>query len=231
MVDGARRDVEQMLVHNLKAPLTGLLATLEMLEDGDFGALAPAQRDAIEAMRAQGNAMLGLLDDLLGVWGAESTAGPGIAPVAVDLAAMGAELVRQWAPRLRGRVQLDGPSALRVLADPVVLRRVFDNLLLNAAVHGGDGVAVRLTLRTAGGEAHALVSDTGPGIPPDEWERIFEPYVSVPRGDRGHRGSGLGLAYCRVAMQSMGGTVAVDQGSDGATFRLTLPLSPPAASA
>lgn len=231
MTDGARRDVEQMLVHNLKAPLTGLLATLEMLEDGDFGALAPGQREAVVTMRAQGGALLGLVDELLDVWRAESLAGLTVTPSAVDLCALGAEVATEWAPRFHGRLVLDGPETLSVLVDPDVLRRVLANLLLNAVVHGGDGVSARLVLTSSETVAQADVSDTGPGVPPDERERIFESWVTVPRGPRPHRGSGLGLAYCRAAMEAMGGSVTVAPADRGATFRLTMPLGPTEAGA
>lgn len=229
MPDGARGDVEQMLVHNLRTPLTGLLATLEMLDDGDFGALAPAQRDAVARMRAQGGELMALIDELLETWRMEAPA-IRLRPERVDLGALLRDVVSEWRSRLGGRLLLEEATTVQpARCDPAIMRRVLGNLLLNAVVHGGDGVSVRLVAGSEGGSVLVDVSDDGPGVAEADAGRIFEKFVRGGEAAerRPSRGNGLGLAYCRAAMEAQGGGIALraEPGRRGATFRLALPAA------
>ncbi|HEX9565310.1 MAG TPA: HAMP domain-containing sensor histidine kinase [Gemmatimonadaceae bacterium] len=232
MTDGARSDVEQMLVHNLKTPLSGLMATLEMLGDGDFGPIGPRQRDAVDAMRAQGEEMLALVDELLEVWRMESPGiGARLAPV--PLTGLLRHVVAEWSPRLPGRLHVSADEGLPdVIADDLVLHRVLGNLLLNSIVHGGDSVSVRIAVTSVGQTVQLDVEDDGPGIPDGDADRIFEKFARGGPGGAARRGSGLGLAYCRAAMIAQGGQIALHRGGGGgAAFRLVLPASPAPAGA
>lgn len=103
------------------------------------------------------------------------------------------------------------------------LRQVLDNLLGNACTHGSGDVVV--ALRTSGDTVRIAVSDDGPGVPPEDRERIFERGVRL---DESRPGSGLGLAVSRAVAEAHGGRLFVDVGSSaGATIVLELPFDGP----
>jgi signal transduction histidine kinase len=104
----------------------------------------------------------------------------------------------------------------RVDADPFAIRQLLLNLLLNALDFARTRISVG-TSRTADGRAQVVVADDGPGVPPENRERIFLRFVTTRPG-----GNGLGLATSRDIAQAHGGTLALGEG-EGATFVLTLP--------
>ncbi len=117
-----------------------------------------------------------------------------------------------------------------VRADSTQLERAFVNVLENARRHsGGHPVSVRArAVRTMGGEGDRLivrVVDRGPGIPPAQLERVFEPFYSAGTARGGRRGSGLGLAIARGFIEANGGSLHVESlPGQGATFVFELPL-------
>jgi two-component system, OmpR family, sensor histidine kinase KdpD len=119
----------------------------------------------------------------------------------------------------------------QVRADPAQLERAFVNVLENAHLHsGGHPVSVRArAVRTLTGQGDRLVVrvvDRGPGIPPAQLERVFEPFYRTGTASSGRRGSGLGLAIARGFIQANGGSLHVESlPGQGATFVFELPLS------
>jgi signal transduction histidine kinase len=105
----------------------------------------------------------------------------------------------------------------RVIADPFAVRQLLLNLLLNALDFAGSRIIIRTT-RTADGQAEVVVSDDGPGVPPENRQRIFQRFVTTRPG-----GNGLGLSTSREIAQAHGGTLTLREGAPGATFVLTLP--------
>jgi PAS domain S-box-containing protein len=147
-----------------------------------------------------------------------------ISPAAVvedALAATAAEMAQRSIA-----VNWRAPRALpKVWGDPEALRQVFVNLLLNAAQAIGSDGEITITLRATGAGAEgraleAVVSDTGPGIPEENMERIWTPFFSTRA-----KGTGLGLSIVRKTVESHGGQVWAEGGrSGGASFRIRLPL-------
>lgn len=125
------------------------------------------------------------------------------------------------------KVELDVPADFpSITADQAALRRVFMNLMENAAKHGGAGGWVGISARAADRNVEVKVSDHGPGIAPDELRDIFKPFF---RGGiaRSHqvRGSGLGLSLVREIVALHGGTISVDsEVGKGTTFTVSLPI-------
>jgi len=118
------------------------------------------------------------------------------------------------------------PSLPRVLADSGQLQQVFLNLLTNAAEAMPDGGTITLATRpVAGGLVEASVADTGPGIPPEIRERIFEPFFSTKRSAAGHpSGQGLGLAVSWSIVERHRGKMSVESVvGGGTTFRVVFP--------
>jgi signal transduction histidine kinase len=103
---------------------------------------------------------------------------------------------------------------------------VLRNVLANALRFAPTGTSVEVTLQSQDGMAVAAVRDHGPGVPVDELESIFEPFVQSSRTKDGSGGTGLGLAICQQIMQAHGGyIVAGNHSQGGAVFRFGLPLA------
>lgn len=222
MADAERLAFEQMLVHNLKAPLSGILASLEMLHDGDLGELNSIQRSTVSSMQEQGSQLLRMIEELLDLARTEAPSfSVEMAPV--DVGAFVHDVRSAWQSRLP-RLTSEVVEARDVMSDVAVLRRVVDNLLMNALVHAGADSKVVVRAERAGDAMRITVTDDGPGVMPSETERIFEPFVKFnrPGGPRTH---GLGLAYCRAAITAMDGTIQVVPRDRGASFAVDLPVA------
>jgi two-component system sensor histidine kinase GlrK len=223
MVHDEHLAFEQMLVHNLKAPLTGIMASLEMLHEGDLGALTASQRDAIAAMQQQSADLVQMIDQLLDVGHVGSPAFP-VQCAPIDPSGILAGVCAAWTGRLPRLTSTVASDARVVFADADLLRRVFDNLLMNVAVHAGSDAPVTIRAQRLDDFVQFSVSDDGPGIVGSEAERIFDPFVTLNRtGAR--RTHGLGLAFCRAAVTAMGGTVELAPSDHGATFDVRLPVA------
>ena len=202
--------------HELRTPVAALQATAErLLRDQP----ARPARDAIEAQLARDSGRLGhLIDDLLNLARLDARERPHREPVDLaDLASAAVAATRTTDPAAHVELVTAGP--VPATGDREALLRAIRNLLDNA-VEVADTVAVEVTL-TANGPTMS-VTDNGPGIPADQRERIFEPFVRLPRSPRG--GTGLGLAIVRRTIESHGGTITCDPAPvGGARFTLRLP--------
>jgi two-component system, sensor histidine kinase and response regulator len=229
-----RDDLMKMIVHDLKSPLTSVLATMEMLMDGDFGQLASAQRNALGDAEAKAEDLLALIEDLLEVRRIEENALTlNLTPIAPG--ALLTEIVHEW----QHRFQQDGATASVEAADdaPVfqadrqLIKRVIGNLIQNALTHSATAVAIQLSVRRDGDGVLFTVADNGPGIPAEYHEIIFRKFeqVRTPHVPR-VRSSGLGLAFCKLVVESHGGRIWVQSAGEGqgSSFHFSLPPKPPA---
>jgi signal transduction histidine kinase len=202
--------------HELRTPVAALQATAERLLRDQPGR---PQRDAIEAQLARDSGRLGhLIDDLLNLARLEAREHPQREAVDLaDLASTAVVATRTGEPTARVELVTAGPVS--VTGDRDALLRAIRNLLENASAVA-DTVVVEVT-QTASGPSMS-VTDDGPGVPADQRERIFEPFVRLPRSPRG--GTGLGLAIVRRTIDAHGGTITCDPSpSGGARFTLRLP--------
>jgi two-component system sensor histidine kinase KdpD len=105
-----------------------------------------------------------------------------------------------------------------------MIRRVLTNLLENAVKYTPAGSKISVGAQATDGQVLMWVQDTGPGIPPGEQDRIFDKFTRL-HGRSGPRGFGLGLAFCRLAVEAHGGRIWVESGPEsGACFMFTLPV-------
>jgi signal transduction histidine kinase len=218
----ARRRFTADASHELRSPLANLQATLEVAlahpTDASWTATASEALDELQGLQQ-------MVDDLLVLARAEQPVEVSRShQVDVD------ELVMAEARRLRARssISLDLHRTLagRVQGDPGQLARMVRNLMDNAARHASSRVEVELS--SDRGEVVLAVDDDGPGIPPSERERIFEPFARLDeaRSREGHGGTGLGLAIVRDIVVAHGGSVsAVASPLGGARFVVRLPAS------
>ena len=202
--------------HELRTPVAALQASAErLLRDQPE---RPA-RDAIEAQLARDSGRLGhLIDDLLNLARLDARERPHREPVDLtDLASAAVAATRTAHPDARVELLTNGP--VPTAGDRDALLRAVRNLLDNALAVA-DTVVVEVA-RTVSGPTIS-VTDDGPGVPADQRERIFEPFVRLPRSPSG--GTGLGLAIVRRTIESHGGTITCDPSpSGGARFTLRLP--------
>lgn len=146
----------------------------------------------------------------------------------VDLASVAAEAVR--AVRLvhpGRRVTLLAAEPVVVLADYERMRQVIDNLLSNACAHTPEGSPVTVTVTSAEGTGRLAVADSGPGLTPEQADRVFERFYRTDGArDRARGGTGLGLAIAASLTAAHDGRLTVDTAPGrGATFRVTIPLA------
>ena len=232
-LEKVRDDLMKMIVHDLKSPLTSVLAALEMVLDGDFGAVSESQRRALGDAEAKAEDLLALIEDLLEVARIEE------AHIQLDVqpiapAALLTEVLHEWEMRL---AQEEASAAMDVADDAPVFRadkglvkRVFSNLIQNALTHSPRNVKVSLRARHDGASDGVLftVADNGPGIPKEYHEIIFRKFeqAKTPSAPR-VRSSGLGLAFCKLAVEAHGGRIWVQsEEGKGSQFHFTLPVHP-----
>jgi signal transduction histidine kinase len=228
-----RDDLMKMIVHDLKTPLTSVLATLEMLREGDYGPMAERQYKAVSEAEGKAEDLLGLIQDLLEVARVEETR-IAISPEAIAPAAFLSELVIDWNARFTAEgatmayEAADDAPVFR--ADKALLRRVFSNLVQNALAHSATTVHVELAASRDPQGILFTVTDNGPGIPVEFQDVIFRKFEQVrsPNAPK-TRSSGLGLAFCRLAVEAHGGRIWVrSKEREGSTFYIQLPVEPKA---
>ncbi|WP_460888651.1 HAMP domain-containing sensor histidine kinase [Promicromonospora xylanilytica] len=226
--DAMRRRLMADIAHELRTPVATISAYLDALDDG-VEVLSPA---TTEVLQAQASRLTRLADDLGAVMRAESGA------MVLDLVPVDAyELIEVCAESLRPRYERSGvalvtdvrPGTPRILADRDRMGQVLGNLVDNALRHTPAGGTVRLTAELHGAVVRFAVADTGDGIEAEHLPYVFERFyrVDVAR-DRGHGGSGIGLAIVRALVLAHGGTVSVlsPGKSMGTTFVVDLPVRP-----
>jgi signal transduction histidine kinase len=206
--------------HELRTPVAALQATAERLLREQ--PVRP-ERDAIEAQLARDSGRLGhLIDDLLNLARLDARERPHREAVDLaDLASAAVSATRTVEPAARVELVTAGP--VPATGDRDALLRAVRNLLDNASAVA-DTVVVEVS-QTASGPT-VSITDNGPGIPADQRERIFEPFVRLGgRATRSPReGTGLGLAIVRRTVESHGGTITCDPSpTGGARFTLRLP--------
>ena len=230
-LEKVRDDLMKMIVHDLKTPLTSVLATLEMVLDGDFGEVTEPQRQALGDAEGKAEDLLALIEDLLEIARIEE-ATIALEPQPLAPGALLTEIAHEWGMRLKqegASASIDVEDDAPVFqADKALLKRVFANLVQNALTHSRG--SVRLTLRAQRDDGGVLftVADDGPGIPPEYHEVIFRKFeqVRTPNLPR-VRSSGLGLAFCKLVVDAHGGRIWVQsREGEGSAFHFRLPLTP-----
>ncbi len=229
----AQAAAETMLAtvsHELRAPLTVVLGSLDTLATRD-AALEPEQRRELVAMAArQGERLKRLVEQLLEAARLEQAElGPAAGDV-IDAVKVAREAERATELCHPGRqVRLDAGRALPVRAAPETLLQVLTNLLDNAVKYSPAGTPIGLQGRPLGGQAVIAVIDAGPGVPAAQRDRIFERFTQLESSDgRRGEGAGLGLYIARRLARSLGGDLVLCEASTstpGARFELRLPLA------
>jgi two-component system sensor histidine kinase KdpD len=207
--------------HDLRTPLTSMIAAGSAL---DSPSVTPAERHELsEAIVEEGQRLSRLVENLLDVSKLESgKAEPH--REAVDVAEL-LEVARDSVSGGREQVRLAvEPGLPELRADPAQLERAFANLFENALRHG-KGRPVLVRSRLVGPRLDLRVVDQGPGIPEEEWERIFEPFYRGGNGAPARSGSGLGLAIAKGFVEANGGEISLESlPGQGTSFVISFTL-------
>jgi signal transduction histidine kinase len=212
------------VVHDLKNPVSNVdLHAQVLLRDKELPARAHATAAAI---RDEVRSLMRLLLNLLDISKSEEgRLSPSIADT--DLSALLAGVSEALDVRARAKsIAIETTvEAKSVRADADLLRRIVENLLENALRHAPEESVVRVSTAERAGEVEIRISDSGPGIPEAVRQNIFERFVQVENGERTttRSGRGLGLAFCRLAVEAHGGRIWVEDGAPGAVFCVSLP--------
>lgn len=212
--------------HELKTPLNVVSGYLKLLEGDGIGPLNDDQREILTEARAAVRDLEALASDLLDVAKLEAGRSP-IDAVPADLAEAARRAVRRFEILARDagvELRLEAPEPVEAAFDPLKIDQVLANLLANAVKFTPRGGRVVVRVGRSGTAARVDVEDTGPGVPAEDRERIFEEFARLRSGDRDVPGAGLGLSIVRRIVEAHGGTVAAGEASEGgALFTVTLP--------
>jgi signal transduction histidine kinase len=220
----------QMLVHDLKTPLASAMGYMELLERKADATFSERQLHYLQHAYASCKDVLRMTATMLDTARLEQGALK-LHCRQIELPALFRDLATEMTPLLdasaHGLETECHPGALYAFGDDEIVRRILGNLLANAARHTPPGSRVRLCAQPGGnGLVQISVSDNGKGVPPEHRERIFDKFFQLETNDR-RGGLGIGLAFCRMAVEAHGGRIWV-QGAPGggSSFCFTLPPGP-----
>ncbi len=225
-----RDDLTHMIIHDLRTPLTSVIMGMQTLEM--VGDLNGEQREMTAIALTGGETLLGMINDLLDVEKLESGA------MQLDLSSFDVmELVTSAIAQVAPLVESKNLMLLRQVAadlpplraDANKLRRVLVNLLGNAIKFTSENGTVTIEAHQSEIEYSMVFSvrDTGEGIPPESFGRIFEKFGQVESRQSGRvMSTGLGLTFCKLAVEAHGGKISVEsQVGHGSTFSFDVPLT------
>ncbi len=220
-------DLVSLMVHDMRNPLTGLIANLDLLSGEVSQDPVQAQQDAAEALELA-HRLRTLLDEVLQVRMLEE----GELRLQLERVPL-AEITREAAETLQGEARARHVElSLAAAEDPVasidrkLARRCVENLIANALKysHAGDRIEVNVLTESRG--VRIDVADRGPGVPEEAKKTVFERFGSVQARRDNRRGFGLGLYLVSLALAAHGGSAAVvDRPGGGSVFQLVFPAT------
>ncbi len=221
--------------HELRTPLNHILGYSEMMIEDAREAGQTASVADLEKIHTAGARLLTMISDIIDISKMEA----GRIEIKPEPLAV-ADVVNHVQAAIRPLMEKNGntlavdcpPDAGHITSDPARLRQVLLNLLDNAAKFTDHGT-VTLAVKPAADKVSFVVADTGAGLPPEQLEHLFQPFMQIdPSSTRKHGGTGLGLAISKKLCDMLGGDIeARSAHGQGATFTVTLPRTTPARAA
>jgi signal transduction histidine kinase/ActR/RegA family two-component response regulator len=212
--------------HEIRTPLNGVLGMAQVIA---ADVLTPEQRDRIEVVRQSGEALLGVLNDVLDISKIEAGKVE-LEMIDFDLRAITRSLNGNFTSLADGKgvaltFEVDAAEGL-YRGDPTRLRQILNNLIANA-LKFTDAGEVRVAVAHSDGWLTVTVSDSGIGMTAHSLQSLFDPFHQADSTTtRRFGGTGLGLAICRDLAGLMGGSIEVDSAPDrGSTFTVAIPLA------
>jgi two-component system cell cycle response regulator len=205
------QDVLSLVNHKLRTPLTVVTSWTQVLLDGSCGALDPVQREALESVAGAADKLRTVLDRMLAYldWTRRLEH---LRRRPVRFTQLARALRERFEPRLtpEQRLSIEAAPEGTVVTDADLCVEALSEVVRNALKFGGESVNVRVTMRRERDVAVVEIADDGPGIPPEQCEKIFEPFYQFESEFTGQvRGLGLGLAMARRAMNALDARIEV----------------------
>lgn len=226
-------ELMHFIVHDLRSPLSNVMTGLQLLDEPATGASSLSQKELIATCTTECDRMLTLINSILDLARLEKGQMP-LHPAQIDVKQLVDASIAPFAMGAKQKPvtlisELD-PEIKSVYADQIMTERVLVNLVGNAIKFSPPGSTV--TTRVAPGRDGMLafsVEDHGRGIPPKWVGKVFDRFAQVDSGsDRSRAGSGLGLSFCRLAVEAQGGHIWIDsEVGRGTAIMFTLPTSRP----
>ena len=215
--------------HELRTPLNAIIGFSQVLRQQLFGEVNEKQAEYLDDILSSGNHLLSLINDVLDLSKVEA----GQVELEIDDFSLrealerGLVMVRERASKNSLRLSLElAPDVDIVRGDERRLQQVVFNLLSNAVKFTPAGGSVAVATARLDGEVKVSVTDTGPGIAPDDRERIFEEFQQTDVGVGQREGTGLGLALSKSLVELHGGRIWVEsEAGRGSRFVFTMPLA------
>jgi signal transduction histidine kinase len=229
-LENLRDSLVHMIVHDLRSPLTAIFAYLELIDENQEKNLSASQLNNVSEARKTARQMIGIVSDVLDA--SKMEGGQMKLDLAeCDLVGVVENCVSGLKALSRNRTVLFTPGKMPavVAADGEIILRVVQNLLANALKFTQDDGLIRLEVEPAGESVRVSVHDDGPGIAPEYRQKIFDKFaqVKLPTGRQKHS-TGLGLTFCKLAVEAHGGRIGVDgEEGKGSTFWFELPAKGP----
>jgi PAS domain S-box-containing protein len=226
-----REQLTEMIVHDLRTPLTAILGSLNLLDKTlRTDDLLPVVQQAITISNRSVEQMLGLVNSLLDLAKLETGEMP-LSLSTFSLDTLCDELVATFVQEANENgiiLSYHADNSLpKITADNEKLGRVLANLLDNALKFTPAGGQVDLSVEADDNEVSITVADNGPGVPEEFREKIFKRFVQVPGVAGRRRGTGLGLAFSHMAIVAHGGKIWMEENpGGGSAFKIQLPLRP-----
>jgi PAS domain S-box-containing protein len=216
-----------VMSHELRTPLNAIGGYTDLLEMGVAGSVTPQQHEYLDRIRTSKQHLLGLINDVLNYSRIEAgQANYQMEGISLKEVVEGTVLmVTPQAVAKKIDLSIVEPVVdITAWADRFKVDQIMLNLLSNAVKFTPEGGRIEVAYKLRGDRPSISVADSGPGIEPDKWAMIFEPFVQLERSFKNpQEGTGLGLAISRDLARGMGGDLFVESPPDhGATFTLIL---------
>lgn len=228
-----QEELTQFIVHDLRAPLANVITGLQILQEISSNTMDEAQKTLVDMGILASDRMLTLINSLLDLARLENGRMP-LNPKQSDVKNVVESAIKQvsaWAARSHITLVSElAPHVETVYMDPDLTLRVLINLISNAIKFSQPNSAI--TVRVVPAEADSLlafsVADQGRGIPKEWADKVFDKFVQVEARRAGSTvGSGLGLTFCRLAIEAQGGRISLESEVDkGTIITFTLPIVP-----
>jgi two-component system, sensor histidine kinase and response regulator len=222
VLEEQRDGLVHMVAHDMRSPATTIMGYLELLETKLKAHLGPEHKRMFDTCHGQCQRLNGMIGDMLDLSRMERVGLP-LKRQLVAVQDLITAAIHQLGPRSE-RVVLAQEVTGKVHADANTVQRVIINLLDNALAYSPKSEKVRVGVVDAGDRWRFEITDAGPGIPQEHRERLFEKFVRGSTGENARRSIGLGLAFCKLAVQAHDGTIGIsDAVPKGSVFAFALP--------
>jgi signal transduction histidine kinase len=223
----SREDLTHMIVHDLRSPLTAVTGYMEVL--AETGKLSSTEAKFVAEAQRGANDLRDMISTLLDVGRFEA----GEMPLRLqthDVTEIARKATSRFSPVLKNRrLHCDLPAdPVWMTCDADVIRRVLENLISNAVKFTASDGKIDVTVKRNAADVTISVNDNGHGIPLDEQRKIFEKFGQTEAGQEHRHSTGLGLTFCRLAVEAHRGKIGVQSEAEkGSTFWFTLPVPDP----